>query len=196
MLAATIGVAVGLGLALLRTSHATAPETFTLLQAHVTWPAGERVAPPIRLRDEEGTTLSLGSLRGHVVLLTFLDSRCRGACQTEGRMLGDVQRRTAGLGAVLLVVSVDPWADTAANAHSFASRSHWSGSWFWLSGRKGQLAPVWSAYDIAVKRTPGGILNDMATYVIDKRGDVRGAYLYPFSADVLAGALRRLDSSS
>src|SRR5205807_1065343 len=132
VLAATIGVAVGLGLALLRNPRAPAAEPSASLQAQATWPAGARTAPEIALRDDAGRTLSLRSLRGHVVLLTFLDSRCRSECPVEGRVLADVQRRTSEAGTVLLVVSVDPWADTPGSARSFATRAGWRGDWHWL----------------------------------------------------------------
>jgi protein SCO1/2 len=195
VLAATIGVAIGLGVALLRSSHAPAAgDPSSSLQAQATWPAGARLAPQIALRDDAGKTLRLSSLRGHVVLLTFLDSRCKRECPVEGRTLGDLQRRIGGTGAVLVVVSVDPWADTVRSVHEFASRAGWRESWHWLLGRKSQLRPVWQSYDIAVKRTPADVLHGTALYVIDRRGDVRSGYLFPFGADAVAREVQMLSS--
>jgi cytochrome oxidase Cu insertion factor (SCO1/SenC/PrrC family) len=191
LLAATIGVAIGLAAALLHGSPRSAAQP-TPLRAQITWTAGARPAPGVALRDESGATISLHSLRGHVVLLTFLDSRCTRECPLEGRVLGDVLRGIKGTGADTVVVSVDPWADTPVTARIFAERAGWSGNWRWLLGNKAALAPVWRAYNIAVKRTPGDILHSTALYLIDPAGDLRAGYLFPFSAAAVTQDVRRL----
>jgi cytochrome oxidase Cu insertion factor (SCO1/SenC/PrrC family) len=196
VLAATLGVAIGLGAALLRTSHTPAArEEVQPLKARVTWPAEARRAPVFSLRDQRGAAFSLAALRGHPVLLTFLDSRCRRECPVAGREVADVQRRTAGTGLALVVVSVDPWADTARSVRSFAAHAQWHGDWRWLFGGQRQLRRVWQSYDIAVKRTPAGVLHGTTLYVIDARGDVRAAYLFQVSADTVAREVRDLASS-
>jgi protein SCO1/2 len=194
--AAMVGAAIGLGAALLRTSHTPAAQGASSLRAQVTWAPGTKPAPALALRDENGALVSLRSLRGRVVLLTFLDSRCRRECPVEGRTLADVQRLVAGTSAVLAVVSVDPWADTGASARAFATRSDWHGDWHWLLGSKASLAPVWRSYNIAVKRTPGDILHSVALYLIDPRGDLRAGYLFPFAAKAVAHDVRRLAEST
>ena len=194
--AATLGAPIGLGAALLRPSHTRAAQGAASLRALVTWAPGTRRAPPVTLPDENGAMVSLRSLRGHVVLLTFLDSRCKRECPVEGHTLADVQRRIAGTSAVVAVVSVDPWADTPGSARAFAARSGWHGKWHWLLGRKASLAPYWRAYDIPVKRTPGDILHATALYLIDPRGDLRAGYLFPFAADAVAHDVRRLAGST
>lgn len=188
--AAVLGAGVGVALAVEhpRASADAAPE----LQAQITWAPGARHAPMFALRDQTGAVLSLARERGRPVLLTFLDSRCRRECPVEGRTLAAVQRRLAGTGAVLAVVSVDPWADTAASARSFASRAGWRGDWHWLLGTKKVLAPVWREYDIAVRRTPGDVLHAAALYVVDPHGDLRAGYLFPFTPDAVARDVQRI----
>src|SRR5207244_13322179 len=95
-------------------------------------------------------------------------------------------------GAVAVVVSGAPWADTPASARTGAARAGWAGSWQWLLGDKAALAPVWRAYNIAVKRTPGDILHSTALYLIDPGGDLRAGYLFPFSGTAVAQDVRRL----
>jgi cytochrome oxidase Cu insertion factor (SCO1/SenC/PrrC family) len=191
LFAATIGIAIGLAAALLHRSHGSAAQP-SPLRAQITWPAGAKPAPALALHDQKGATISLQSLRGRVVLLTFLDSRCRRECPIEGHVLRDVLRHITGTGAVAVVVSVDPWADTPASARTFAGRAGWSGNWQWLLGDKAALAPVWRAYNIAVKRTPGDILHSTALYLIDPTGDLRAGYLFPFSAAAVAQDVQRL----
>jgi cytochrome oxidase Cu insertion factor (SCO1/SenC/PrrC family) len=192
LFAATIGIATGLAAALLvhrPQQPAAQPDP---LQAQATWPAGAEPAPNVTLRDEAGATVSLRSLRGRVVLLAFLDSRCRRECPLEGRVLGDALHDIGSAPAVALVVSVDPWADTAASALAFAEHAGWSGDWHWLLGKRAALAPIWHAYHIAVKRAPGDILHSAALYLIDPHGNLRTAYLFPFSAGAVALDVRRL----
>jgi protein SCO1/2 len=194
VLAAACGTAVGVALAVDRpSSSAATPE----LRAQIVWPAGTKAAPTFTLHDQDGKAIALARERGRPVLLTFLDSRCKLACPIEGRALADAQRQVAGTGAVLVVVSVDPWADTAASARAFAAHSGWrDNNWHWLLASKATLAPVWRAYRIAVKRTPGDVLHSTALYVIDPRGDLRAGYLFPFSPHVVAHDVRELVRSS
>jgi protein SCO1 len=191
LLAATIGIAIGLVAALLHRSQGSAAQP-SPLQAQITWPPGAKPAPGLALRDQKGADISLQSLRGRVVLLTFLDSKCVRECPIEGRVLGDVLRGIKGTAAHIVVVSVDPWADTPASARTFAARSGWSGNWRWLLGNKAALAPVWRAYHIAVKRTPGDILHSTALYLIDPGGDLRAGYLFPFSSASVTQDVERL----
>ena len=193
--AATIGIAVGVAAALVHRSQGSAAQP-SALRAQITWAAGAKPAPGLALRDQSGATVSLRSLRGRVVLLTFLDSKCVRECPIEGHVLGDVFQRMKGTRAAALVVSVDPWADTPRSARTFASRAGWSGNWRWLLGDRAALAPVWHAYNIAVKRTPGDILHSTALYLIDPRGHLRAGYLFPFSADSVAHDVQRLSGGT
>jgi protein SCO1/2 len=191
--AAAVGVLIGLVAALLRSSHApAAPPAPESMRAQVTWAPGTRRAPSFSLRDQRGRVVSAASLRGRPVLVTFLDSRCRSQCPIEGRVLRTVLDELRGTNAVLLVVSVDPWADTPASAREFAAHARWHGDWHWLLGRKAALAPVWRGFGIAVKRVPGDVLHEVALYVVDRNGDLRAAYLFPFSADAVASDARSL----
>lgn len=189
VLAATVGVAIGLGAALVHNGRHHSPagqQEVQQLAAQATWSPGTKPAPGFRLRDQTGRSVTLQTLRGHVVLLTFLDSVCKQECPVEGRVLRDVQQRIGGTGAVSAVVSVDPWADTGATATAFARKSKWQGPWYWLLGSRSRLAAVWSAYGIGVRRERGDIAHSVALYVIDKHGDLRSAYVFPFSASAVA----------
>jgi len=193
-IAAAIGVLVGLTAALLRSPHAPAAGLGDPLHAQVTWPEGKKHAPPFALRDEHGRNVSLRSLQGHPVLVTFLDSQCKRECPVEGRVLRDVLSGMKETGATLLVVSVDPWADTPVSTRAFAAHAGWNGNWHWLLGDQAALRPVWRAFNIGVKRVPGDVLHSAALYLIDPRGDLRAAYLFPFSARTVASDVRRLDA--
>ena len=188
--AAVVGVGIGSALALTRTRTPTfRPQPLT---AQATWRAGARRAPEFRLRDQMGRVVSLASERGRVLLLTFLDSRCRQECPIEGRLLAQTER---ALGAAsrseLVVVSVDPWADTARSARAFATKSGWT-KWRWLFGTQAELQRVWKSYGVGVLRTPKDITHSAVLYVIDRDGFERAAYLMPFAPRDLAANVRSL----
>ena len=198
VLAATVGVAVGLGAALVHNDKQSSVTNLEVqpLAAQTTWASGVKRAPSFSLRDQAGRLVSLHTLRGRPVLLTFLDSVCKLECPVEGLVLRDVQRRLAGTGAVTAVVSVDPWADTGATAKAFARKSKWQGTWYWLLGTRARLSPIWRAYGIPVRRERGDIAHSVALYLIDSHGYLRAGYLFPFSASTVAHDVRAVAAAS
>ncbi len=200
--AVLIGVGVGFGshLLLARSSPSpTASPGATALHGQATWAAGARPAPPIStLRDQSGHRFSLAWLRGRTVAMEFFDSHCRQQCPLAGRALAAAERALPrAQRPVLVVVSVNP-LDTSASAR--AAIRAWGltgvGSWHWLMGTHAQLAPVWKAYDITVAPEKGDISHTEALYLIDRRGDERSGYLYPYIPGFVAHDMRTLARAS
>ena len=185
--AVVVGAGVGVALAATRTSSAPTKRTQLQLHGQAVWSSGQKPASDFSLRDQAGRTVSLSSQRGHVVLLAFLDSRCHSACPLDGAQLGRVARVLRGRPLDLVVVSVDPWADTPASARAFARHARWASGWQWLLGSKRTLKPIWRAYAIAVIRTPHDVVHTRTAYLIDPKGYVRAAYLFPLEP---AGVVR------
>lgn len=160
------------------------------------WAPRRRAAPPFALRDQSNRLVSLAGQRGHVVLLAFMDSHCKVICKLEGPTIRSALGRVApGVRVSLLVVSVNPWEDTAASSRAAAAR--WrltTRHWHWLRGSPAQLKPVWRAYRIVVRKTTGDVSHSTAIYLIDGRGYQRAGFNYPFAAGDVARALRALGS--
>ncbi|HEX5558755.1 MAG TPA: SCO family protein [Gaiellales bacterium] len=167
------------------------------------WTLHNTPAPAVQLPDQDGKTTSLAALRGHTVLLTFLDSRCTNLCPIEGSQLAAVQRRLpAGQRPALVVISVNP-ADTRASVARFVRQAGWTQPWRWLLGTRSTLAPVWRAYHIGVRlrhgqavqtgkttiRVAGDVVHTIALYVIDPKGQERYGYLPPFRPAAVAAAV-------
>jgi cytochrome oxidase Cu insertion factor (SCO1/SenC/PrrC family) len=127
--------------------------------------------------------------------MVFFDSFCQQACPLEGRALAAAERSLpAGQRPVLVVVSVNP-LDTPASSRRAAR--HWglaqAGAWHWLRGPAPALARVWKAYRIFVAPPRAGdISHTEALYLIDRRGDERSGYLYPFLPGSVTHDLRKL----
>ncbi|HEY6961466.1 MAG TPA: SCO family protein [Gaiellaceae bacterium] len=194
--AAVVGVAAGI---LLRggsggpSSADAARIRVPALHGTVTWPAGARPAPAIRLRDQRGSLVSLASLRGAPILLLFLDSHCRQACPIEGRLAAAAIRRLPqGLRARLVVVSVDPKGDTPASIAAAAAHWRLPAGFEWLNGSAAALRRVWHAYDITVDPRSGDVVHSTALYVIGPSGYERAGFLLPFAPAFVADDLRAL----
>lgn len=163
------------------------------LRADAVWPSGRRSAPPFALPDQTGRLVSLAGQRGRAVLLAFMDSRCKLICTLEGPTIHAAIRRLGGGAPVtLLVVSVNPWEDTAASTRAAAARWGLAGDWHWLRGSEARLRPVWRAYGIGVVRTAGDVSHSTAIYLIDRRGYERAGFNWPFAAAPVARNLRAL----
>jgi len=185
--AVLVGVGVGVGAHLLFAKSSppssAVPPAARGLDGEATWAAGARPAPAITtLHDQSGHRFSLASLHGHTVAIEFFDSHCKQECPLAGRALAAAEQALPrSQRPVLVVVSVNP-LDTPASTRA-AVRS-WGladvAPWHWLRGTHAQLAPVWKAYRIFVQPEQGDISHTEALYLIDRRGDERSGYLYPY----------------
>ena len=183
--AAAGGIAAGVAIAALNRHAATVklPE----LHGQASWPAGARPAP----------AGGLPSLRGHTSVVTFMDPRCTSICPIEGRQLASIIRRLpAASRPALVLVSVNPQA-TARDA-ARASRT-WQLAPFhphWVLGTRVTLSEVWAAYHVQVRPTKGDIVHTLVAYLVDRRGDERTAYLFPFAPAFVQRDLAHLAGGS
>jgi protein SCO1 len=199
--AVLVGIGVGVGSHFLRprsSPSATAIPASGALRGEATWAAGARPAPAVTtLRDQTGHAFSLGSLRGRTVAMVFFDSHCKQQCPLAGRALAAAEGSLPeAQRPVLVVVSVNP-LDTPASTRAAVRAWGLAGvaPWHWLRGTHAQLVPVWKAYHIFVQPEQGDISHTEALYLIDRRGDERSGYLYPYIPAFVAHDLRTLASA-
>jgi protein SCO1 len=192
--ATVLGIAIGVALhGRLAAGPAAAKPALPQLHGEATWPAGRRPAPLFALRDQHGRRLSLRSLRGRTVVLTFQDSLCKQACPVEGRMVAAALRQVPPESRPhVVVVSVDPAGDTPATVSAALRKWQLGSRVSWLLGSRAQLRRVWRAYQITVLPAAGDIVHSTAIYVIDRNGDERAGFLLPFVPALLADDLRVL----
>lgn len=135
------------------------------------------VAANFSLLDQDGHRVTLSSFRGHVVILTFMHSLCKGACplmaeQIKGA-LNDLPNEGRGIPAV--AVSVDPTQDTRANRHKFLNKYQMNGKLEFLNGPLPALKRIW--HDYAIEPEIGtGETHSAFVLLIDKRGYERVGY--------------------
>jgi cytochrome oxidase Cu insertion factor (SCO1/SenC/PrrC family) len=136
-------------------------------------------ASPFHLIDQSGRHVSLASLRGKVVLLTFLDPVCTSDCpliaqefKQAGQLLkADTQR------VELVAIVTNPVDYQLGYTQAFDRQEGLTGvrNWLYLTGSLTQLEQVWHDYGIAADIEPAGAMigHTEITFAIDQHGQVR-----------------------
>jgi protein SCO1 len=161
--------------------------------AGATMPADAR-APDFSLRDEQGERISMRSLRGSPVVVTFLYSHCQDTCpitaQTIRGALDDL-----GHDVPALAISVDPPNDTPASARKFLAEQRANGRIRFVLGTRAQLQPIWKDYGV----TPQRITEEHLAHItlVDPKGFMRVGYpIAQATPERLAHDLRLLERDS
>lgn len=146
-------------------------------------------APDFRLPDETGQVVSLSGLRGHEVLMTFMDPQCTAMCPIVGQEISSIEASLpANITPILLVVSVAP-GRTAADVSTFVAHVTWRAGWHWLLGNQEQLQAVWATYHIAVQPSLTDVAHDETLYVIDPQGRITAGYNAPLPVGEVASVI-------
>jgi cytochrome oxidase Cu insertion factor (SCO1/SenC/PrrC family) len=137
-------------------------------------------APAFSLTDQDGRAVSLASLRGKVVLLTFLDNTCSVDCpliaqefRQAGQLLGADAARVE-----LVAINYNPLDIQVSYIQAFDRQEGLAGvpNWLYLTGTLPQLEQVWSRYSIPPPEiVPAGsmIAHGDYAFVIDQAGHMR-----------------------
>jgi len=137
-------------------------------------PPGRIQLPDFRLRSYRGGLVRSRDLRGKVVLVTFLDTRCTTQCPIIAGILGEAMRKLparARAKTTALAISVDPEFDTPTSVRRFLRRRHALGSFDFLLGTETQLRPVWRAfYVLAVSKAANPNIHSADVRVFDPDG--------------------------
>jgi protein SCO1 len=107
-----------------------------------------RPALDFTLTDQSNRPVQLASLRGQVVVLTFLYTTCVDVCPLIAAKLREVTDRLGHRqGEVAIVaVTVDPERDTPAAMTEFSRRWGMLDRWRFLTGTERQLETIWQYY--------------------------------------------------
>jgi len=155
------------------------------------------VAPDFTLTDGvTGRAITLSSLRGNAVALTFLYTHCPDVCPLTASQFRAAQQRlgTDAARVRFVAVSVDPQGDTPDTVRAFSKAHDLSGNWHYLIGPRAQLAAVWSAYGVGAfdAGTGGAVQHNDAIYLIDRDGRERALVHSDVALEDLVNDLRAL----
>jgi len=155
--------------------------------------------PDFTLTDQAGAQVALSSLKGKVVAVTFIYSRCPlpDYCPRMVENLRAVRERFATRmdeDLVLLTISFDPQFDTPQIlARYAASRRAGGPGWHFLTGEPANIERVCNAFGIQYWAEEGLITHSLQTAVIDRDGrlaaTVEGKDFTPQQLGDLVGAV-------
>jgi cytochrome oxidase Cu insertion factor (SCO1/SenC/PrrC family) len=136
-------------------------------------------AADFTLTSQDGQQVSLSSLRGKVVLLTFLDPVCTTDCPLIAQEMrsADMMLGSKAGDTELVAIVANPTYLSAAYTKAFTNQENLGQvpNWLYLTGSLSQLKSVWRDYGIEVEDLPAGAMaahNDLA-FVISADGRVR-----------------------
>jgi len=136
-------------------------------------------APAFDLTDQYGRQVTLASMRGKVVLLTFLDPVCTSDCPLIAQEFreADTILGAKARGVDLVAIVANPLYRTVAYTRAFDRQERLGGlpNWRYLTGSLAQLRLAWRDYGIAAQILPAGgmIAHSDVAYVIDAHGRTR-----------------------
>jgi cytochrome oxidase Cu insertion factor (SCO1/SenC/PrrC family) len=131
------------------------------------------------LTSQDGRPVSLASLRGKGVLLTFLDPVCTNDCPVIAAEMraADTLLGSHAKNVELVAVVANPVYRSIALTDAFTQQEDLGKvpNWLYLTGSVSQLEKVWNAYGVQVEDLPAGAMvahSDLA-YVISPSGRIR-----------------------
>lgn len=138
-----------------------------------------RPAPMFSLDASNGTLVSLSSLRGKVVVISFFNAGCNDICPVLAEEIhrSDDLLGAKATGVEFLTINTDPNRTSLRPVPSAVMRSGLNGvsNWDFLSGTVRALNPVWASYGvtISVVTTTKALSHNDVLDFIDTEGRLR-----------------------
>ncbi len=179
-IALAVGVAIGIAISVAHSST-TVADTQTPTIANPLLDRGAHLnapAPDFTLTDQFGKRVSLRSLHGKVVVLSFNDPECTTICPLTTTALLQAKKLLgpAASQVALVGVGANPEATEVKWVRDYSQVHGMLHKWRFLTGSLAELKRVWRAYYIAAAVVNGSIDHTPATYLIDPNG--RESWLY------------------
>lgn len=138
-----------------------------------------KAAPSFSLTSYDGKSVSLASLKGRPVILTFLDPVCYDTCPLMAQEIKQavLQLGAKGKNVAMVAVAANPIFHSVADVANFTKSEGLASmpNWYYLTGTESALASVWKKYGIEVRTTQVGmVVHTQVEYFIDKSGVERG----------------------
>lgn len=135
-------------------------------------PPGIR-APDFTLRDYRGQRVTMSKLRGSVVILSFVDSKCTTKCPIVTSVIAQAMKQLPGNArrqVVAVLMSVDPKVDTARSIRHFLARRR-ALDLNYVVGPVRKMRPIWKAYGIlAATDTGNKDIHSSDVRIFDRHG--------------------------
>src|SRR5438094_9637919 len=136
-----------------------------------------KLAADFTLTEKLGHTMTLSSLRGHEVVLAFIDARCKTLCPLTAQIMYDakVQLGSSASNRVdLVAVNANPTAISVPEVQAWSINHGMLHQWLFLAGTAQQLQSVYHVYNVYVQVSSNGVVeHDPIMFIIDPKGHER-----------------------
>lgn len=139
-----------------------------------TYPRTRLPASEFSLVDQAGKTVTLASLRGKTVVLTFAFAHCQTICPTlVSDCLAGIRDFSSDK-VELLIVTLDPWRDTPQSLPFLAEKWKLPEIARVLSGEVEDVTKLLDAYKVPYQRNEntGDVTHPALVYIIDAEGNI------------------------
>lgn len=136
-------------------------------------------APPLVLRNYTGgAPISLESMRGKAVFVTFVYTHCPNVCPLIVSGLAAAQRALGPAAARVrfVAVTVDPRRDTPVAVKAFLTTRGALGRMYYLLGTRDQLEPIWKAWHVTISFNQRVVTHSSVIYGISATGELKIVY--------------------
>jgi protein SCO1/2 len=144
-------------------------------------------APRTVLIDAAGKPFDLATLRGKVVLVSFIYTTCNGVCPVTTQSLRGVQNslqtaRLWGTSVEFVSITLDPKRDTPDALSRYArAQGADDSAWHFLTGSPSQVDSVIADWGMWAKSNPAGAIDHPSRiFLVDPRGHQREIYNLEF----------------
>jgi protein SCO1/2 len=138
-------------------------------------------APDFMLVSQDGTEVGLASLRGKVVLVTFIYTWCPDICPTLTDKMARIQDELGesfGKDVAFVSITFDSERDTSQVLKAYAEAFDADpAGWFFLTGKVEAVRRVAARYGlVTIPGVDGAIDHNLLTTLIDRQGRMRVQY--------------------
>ncbi len=141
--------------------------------------AVKEIAPAFNLVNQDGQAVSLASLHGKTIALTFLDDVCTSDCPIIAQefRIADGLLGSDARNVDFVAINANPRYVTPNYLQAFDQQEYLGQlpNWLYLTGPLGRLRQVWASYGVLAQVEPAGamIAHSEIAYVIDGHGFTR-----------------------
>ena len=136
-------------------------------------PEGIR-APELRgVRTQDGERLTMRSLRGRPVIVTFLYTTCEDTCPTQAQQIKGALNEL-GERVPAIAIAVDPPRDDPSRAQAFLAKQRMTGRIDFVLGSRARLRRLWKGYFVQPQRED--LEHTARLVVVDPKGRQRVSF--------------------
>ncbi len=141
------------------------------------FPMTGNLAPDFNLIDQFGHPFTLSSLRGHEVVLAFIDARCKTLCPLTAQIMYSARAQLGASAASrveLVAVNANPTATSVTAVQAWSINHGMLHQWVFVTGTAQQLESVYRLYNVYVQVSSNELVeHDPITFIIDANGRER-----------------------